>query len=1051
MAIRHYGWPGHIVLTMKIIPNISGLTGIVVAACIGTAVAESRIDTDFNDGTSQSWSLVTTAGATAPMMAVIPGGPEGSLIGRSVLQLDDSVSSGTATYATLGRNFISQTAGFIDVALKVRFLSSGSTPDKGDWRIALTGSTGTIYIRMKTSGANSGFTYYNGSSFVASAISQITIGDWYEVRISADLTKKTYDWTVRNLTDTSVSQRARMEDVPFYLTGDNASKLAITTVARGGKLQIDDARLDVHRNNLAEGKSYAFSASPSYTYCTEVGDATQATDGLKKGPGFISPSLWTLPECIGWQGPTVPLTATVDLGAIRPISGFGVNMAAGTSAGVAWPSGILCFVSDDGTNWYYLSDLVEAGDLANDVISDGGWTENGGRVHKFSSDAQTHGRYVCFAVLPGSSFVFFDELEIYEGSSSNLALALPDPAVAGVTGIGSFAREYRTKGGLLKRITLDQATLTDRIETANITPMQKASLLADLENAANSARTATIPVPSAFSSVMPMNAGHAAIFAVQGGLWRALGNTQPVIWREHRYKWHTPFHNIPASSDTSTLNTRMLRNEIRAEAIYISNPTSDPIYAEISTEYFPGLSGWVRVFSADWTDTFQHTAVCSVLTEVNAVTSIYTVNIPAGMTRKVWLQVDTNHLSDGSFSGDLRVKISGNSTVIPWNIRVSLMALNPPRLDVMMWDYLNGNAGYGLTPSNRAAALSLMRTHSIRTAWGTAAILPLCGATHFNAGDQLIVPLDFTKLDNWLLTEVPGADRYFIFMNISGSASGSSFAGAAMGTASFDARVGAWIAAIASHVFSEGVDPAKLTFLVWDEPKEVWQYELSAAWMEAIKAGDSRVKCFIDPSIKRVTPVTDYETAIAAADIVCASTFSYNIEGGTVRSYYQQQKTLGKNLYFYVPNGPVKMADPTGFYRLHSWMVFKEGGSGLGFWSLGDTAGAVSSWNEYTATRDSYTPLFLSDTVASTSIHFEALREGIEDNELFQQLDAAVALSADPAIQTRWNSLKTDLEHYTGAIMTVGRWPAQNPPETADEIRRNAIELLENANGLYVP
>lgn len=1011
--------------------------------------------TDFNDSTAQGWQLSTSAGSPSPILTLVPGDSTGTASnGHSVLQIDDSASVGSSSYTSLFHAFTAQTGGFLDISFKIRFLSSGTSPEKGDWRVALNGALGTIYLRMKcAAGSGLGFSTYNSTTntFIPSSITQLILGDWYEVKISADLKKGSYGWTARNLTNNVSSQQGRLDGSSFYQTGTSASSLSVTSVQRGGKFQIDDVRLNGFANNIAEAASYQVSPAPNYSYCTESGDVTQATDGIKRAPGPMSPSLWTLPECIGWVNVLAPITITVDLGQIKPISGLSVNMVAGTSAGVTWPAHILCFSSNDGVNWYYLTDLVANSEKSRELPSDGAWINPLRPVYKFASDVHSYGRYVCYSVLPTSPFAFIDEVEVYGGDSAWLTEPRTGTVVSGSSGIANYSLEYRTRGGALKRIVLDENELSDRIDTSEITSLQKANLQVELETAANSAMSSPTDPPASFRAVMPLNSGHANMFSVQGELWRDLGLTQPVIWRSHRYGWLNIFHTPPIFSDTSAINTSMLKDEYRAESIAISNPTEAAINVSINPENIIGGSGWLKVFESLWTDTFVRKVVPSALNEIVPSSGVYSLAVPPGMTKILWLQVDSHNLLNGTSSGDIRFQIGQNITSIPWNLRVSLFPLDTPRMTVYMWDYLNGSGAYGLNTVNRPAALQLMRSHYINTVWGTQSVLPTPTASYFNSNDQLVTALNFSLLDNWILNEAPNADQYFVFLANPGTSSDSSFAGASMGTPAFNARIGSWIQSIANHMAAVGVNPSKLAIHVWDEPSQGWQFNIAAQWLRAIKAGDSRVKCFINPAISSTANSADYSPALDAADIICPHTFLYNQSGADVRTEYQNRRASGKLLHFYLGTGPAKFGDPTRSFRLNAWHTFKEGGTGMGFWSLGDIGKATSSWNEYSANANPFTPLFLSSSEVNSSVHFEALREGIEDYELFKKVDDAVRLNPTSDLTQRWSDLKSRIQQYSGNLLSTTPWQYQSDSQVADEIRVDAIKLLENANGLNIP
>lgn len=1074
-----------------------GLALILLSFGGKRASGTELVSSNFDDKTYPGWVASTTAGSPPTILSTVAGNFETTgTSGRYVLQLDDSAASGGTSYATLSKAFTPQTNGSLDISFKIRFLDTGTT-QKGDWRLALVGTTGSIYLRMKVSGSGAGFSRYSGTSniYVPSTITSISTGQWYDVRIAANLKDKTYGWTAKNLSDDNANQigGSGSTPIPFYQSGTTnftASALAIVSVQRGGTFQIDDVRVAGFRNNLAQhtstqNTSYQYSSTrPNYPWCTDT-TGTQLISGTKRAPGFISPALWTGTNgaCAGWVNTPVPITIQVDLGfPPKPISGVAMNMCAGTSSGAAWPAHVLTFSSTDGSNWYYLSDLVYSGESANNILSDGGWRDPGTRVYKFSSDVQSHGRYVCFSVIPSSGYVFIDQVEVYEGDHSLVDVPYSGTSISGIV---SYSQDYRIKGGVLKRIKLDENELTKRIETASILDPVKANLKAGLLSAANAARAASLPPANSFEARIPFpsNDGHAAMYGIQGQLWTAQGLTQPVIWRTHKFQWLEVFNTPPNSSDTTTLSTSVLKGEVRGEALLISNPTGTPIQVRVNVENSAGTSDWLKIFQGAWTDTFERVVLSSALEEVKrGDDGTYPITVPAGMTVRLWLQVDAHELLDGLYPGNIRFQIPGFQTVlVSWNLRVSAMTLSPARLTTSMWDYQNGNGHYGINPTNRSQVYGLMKSHFVNSVWATSGVLPVCTAANFDTNNKLTGTLDYTMLDNWMVNECPGATRYFVYLGILGTGtgvtSGTTFGGADMGTPAFTARIGAWAHDIANHVSNLGIAPSKLTVLPLDEPSTVGKFQLTTQWLQAIKTGDCRLGRFVDPKIDGSTPSSIYSDAIALSTIVSPYTYTYaaaaySAPGRALRQYYQNQITPQRELFFYLSACPVKLFDPTYYYRLHPWYIYCEGGSGMGYWSINDLGGTPSSWNEYVATRDSYSPLYISGTSATTSVHFEALREGIEDNELFHEVDEAVSAKSlngtgDQSLQDGLSALKTRIDAQVGASGTIPQWPqtfsntarwpqnldpdSSNSADSPDKIRNEAIKLLENSNGLFTP
>ena len=73
-------------------------------------------------------------------------------------------------------------------------------------------------------------------------------------------------------------------------------------------------------DNIALHKPYTLSPAPNYAACTDVGDATQLTDGT-----YTSGYFWTQMSTVGWISPTSNPTIKIDLGQTYPIQGISFN------------------------------------------------------------------------------------------------------------------------------------------------------------------------------------------------------------------------------------------------------------------------------------------------------------------------------------------------------------------------------------------------------------------------------------------------------------------------------------------------------------------------------------------------------------------------------------------------------------------------------------------------------------------------------------------------------------------------------------------------------
>ncbi len=166
--------------------------------------------------------------------------------------------------------------------------------------------------------------------------------------------------------------------------------------------------------NLAAGKPCRLEPAPNYEHCTDPGDSTQLTDGKRVRGHF-----WTQKRTVGWSGCS-PVIITIDLGAVRPISGLSYHTAAGV-AGVELPAAVVVLVSDDRKVWHEAGDLVASSSRKSPAAAASGYAEHVLRADELA----TRSRFVTLLVEANGPFVFVDEVEVFRGPGSLLSRPLP--------------------------------------------------------------------------------------------------------------------------------------------------------------------------------------------------------------------------------------------------------------------------------------------------------------------------------------------------------------------------------------------------------------------------------------------------------------------------------------------------------------------------------------------------------------------------------------------------------------------------------------------------
>jgi hypothetical protein len=602
------------------------------------------------------------------------------------------------------------------------------------------------------------------------------------------------------------------------------------------------------------------------------------------------------------------------------------------------------------------------------------------------------------------------------------------------------ARDVRAR--IVDRLGTDAAFIRAELETAPITAIERAALLARLDGAARGIASIAMPDLDGFTTVLPLNPTHAAILAVHGAMLAARGLTTLVVWKTHRYDAVPLLAIPPAPGDHGpSVDIVLMSHEYRADSVLLTNATGDPDEARLTVSDVPGAPqpAWLGVSGVEWTDTRQAVAVADALPDARFSDGAFRLAVPAGMTRKVWLTVDGSKLAAGTYHGSLTAQTGQAFTRIPFTVRVSSVTMGRPRLSLGVWDYTNGSGAYAITPQNRDAAIALMRSHFVDSPWATSAVLPWPAASDFNASGGLAHALDFRALDAWIKLW-PDARRYYVAASV-----GPRFAGAPMDTPAFATRLAAWGRAVGNRAAALGLAPRQLALSLVDEPQNDAQNAVIAAWARVLKSAAPKIGLFENPVWPRPDQVSPSD-ALTLVDDLCFHLGVYSRGGDPVARFFESRRVAGQQLWMYQTTGPARLLDPTTYYRMAGWYALRAGALGSGFWAFGDTGGAETSWNDYASTKLSDAPAFIGRRDVTDSVHWQAVREGVEDYEYLAMLEDGVVQGLDRRSKAQALALVAEAlaqvpKPYTGWF-EWSRDPAHARP---DEYRLRMLLLLESA------
>ncbi len=769
---------------------------------------------------------------------------------------------------------------------------------------------------------------------------------------------------------------------------------------------------------------------PNYANSKARLNAVSLTDGRRAAQDDI----WFDPATAGWQtkkiAPLSPLVV-LDLGEDTPIGRIIFSSAAGR-AGVRPPGSIGVFVSGDKRSWTLAGDLTEWSRQKRPAPSDETFG-HGEKATRFTFDADglnLRGRYLALAVF-GTPFVFCDEIEVYAGGEG-FANAGGERIPGGLGGLTAYLETFRTGQGILNRVARDREALEAQIQAAQLSAAEKSTLLASLppENGSR----AEVSDPAEFSTRLPYPGAHRELLKTRAAFWRALGFSGVSAGKVHRFGF-LDWNAVPQkSAGPVALEIALLGNEVRSDAFVLRNAGAEEVELLLSVE--PAAEG-VRVIPVAWTDTGHGIPVADALPEPERRDGAVVCRIPAGVEQKIWVTVDGRQFPPGERTMGIEAHGPEVSFSIPLTVRATPSPGEITPLSLGMFDYANGPGEYGLTPQNRRSAVELMRSHGVDTAWASSRILSKPQAEDFDAADKLTAPLDFSALEEWVRNEWAGARRYFVFANVQ-----EQFAGRRAGTPEFDRRVKAWVVEINRAARQLGLNASSFGLLLVDEPKTEAANRLLAAWMKPIREAGPAFSIFADPTWPDPRQMPHPE-AVTGADIISPNTSIYKAGGEEAERYYEERRAAGQRLEFYSCGGPARLACPTRYYRLVPWLAFLHGAEGISFWSFGDIGGAPSSWNDYLAVKTlAATPVFLSRERAENSIHWEAVREGLQDYKYLAFLRQNAPKEQVVALQERSRQLLKNLSEGD-AHLHKELWMEDFSHQQLDDIRAEILRELE--------
>jgi len=714
--------------------------------------------------------------------------------------------------------------------------------------------------------------------------------------------------------------------------------------------------------NLALRRPYTLVPAPDYPYCTDAGDATDLTDG-KRVAAPDNKALWVMPGTVGWgQGGDRFIKVEIDLGQRCDIEGVSFSTVAGASD-VTFPLSVMVFLSDDGERYGY------AGDVLTEAVSQERYV-----VHVFRLQGlKATGRHVRLVVLRGGFYCFCDEIEVWgrrgaKGEAAPRSLSR-EQADKLARDRASLARQNQSSLTLLRLARERLAEESGRFPNAE----QKARAALDELQAKILARAAAESTD--YRRGVPYTALDREIGQAMGGYHQAVEKPGTLLsWPAHPYAPLRPFdrptgkerpRSERAGATPAELSTRLMAGEWGELALNLTNATPVARKAVVTVERLEreqqklGIEA-VRLFEVVFVDAFGFRTVADALAPLAGA-----LDLPAGMTRQLWLSIRTRGLQPGTYTGTLRIESAEDAARrVPFQFEV--VPVEMPEQPAL----LTANFSYHHWPV--AAKFPQDFARDQREHYASAQVVPpqAMPFPKADAAGNFTEPLDFTSLDKYLAL-LPETRLWILWP-------GFEWDYGNMAPREGDARrtklFTRWVKDVLAHMAEKGYGYDRVAFFWVDEPGQKAMREIVDPCSRLLRRIDPKAKVWMD--ITGDNTAHSVRAQESAVDIWCPEETMANWE------FWK-----GKRRWFYTCASN-KGHSPTGYYRRQLWEAFDWGCEGHAFWVYTDDA--QNLWDDYAGKMPSYGVVYDGAAGVVSSKRWEAYRAGIEDHQLCRMLAAAI-------------------------------------------------------------
>lgn len=357
------------------------------------------------------------------------------------------------------------------------------------------------------------------------------------------------------------------------------------------------------------------------------------------------------------------------------------------------------------------------------------------------------------------------------------------------------------------------------------------------------------------------------------------------------------------------------------------------------------------------------------------------IQVPAWGARQLWLNISTEGLAPGEWTGAVRLRsLDIESISVKTDVKVTVWTPKLPEtqpLSLCHWGYVHSS----VLKDYPEAALADQVRNGTNVFVGT--FFP---KAQFNEQGELVGEIDFKDHDAYVKQHAPRGT--ILFCGYQGAIQGP----VGQESEAYAKAHVAWLRAWVAHLQELGVAYDGFALYPVDEPGlSDGLVDLYLRMAKLAREADPNIRMYTDP-VGRITE-DELKEMLPYVDIWCPNRRGLVLDK-TNAAKLEIIRNSGKTVWTYECDSNVKHQSPLGYYRAQAWLAWHLGLTGIGFWTY--CTSQDDPWFLPTLRHD-YLLVYPGNGVVSSK-RWEAVRDGVEDYSMLAALREAV--SQPPATAT---------------------------------------------------